>query len=125
LQIAISLWLGSLRHLDEFRSSFVRSVAPLVGSYVKLRTTTIVVCVVDAAAWCIVAVATILSGSDAATRGLDQAAGVIVTALYLVTGAPALVLVLLGRAPTIALVLALAFPAVLTIAFLAAVIVSA
>ncbi len=88
----------------------------------KLRTATIIVCLVDAAAWALVAVATFMSGSDAATKGLDEGAGLIVTALFLVTGAPALALVLLGRAPITALTLALAFPTAFAALFVAAVI---
>ena len=44
----------------------------------------------DAAVWLLVALA--ISGSDAATRGLDQDAAYIVTALFLITAVPALVL---------------------------------
>ena len=88
----------------------------------RLRTATIIVCIFDAAAWILVALATFMSGSDPATRGLDQAAGVVVTALFLVTAAPAFALILLGRAPVTALVLALAFPAIVAIAFVVTVI---
>jgi len=88
----------------------------------KLRTATIIVCLVDAAAWVFVAFATFLSGSDAATKGLDEGAGLIVTALFLVTGAPALALAFLGRAPKTALTLAFAFPAAFAALFVAAVI---
>jgi hypothetical protein len=88
----------------------------------RLRTATITVCLFDAAAWTLVAVATFMSGSDAATRGLDQAAGVVVTTLFLVTAAPAFALILLGRAPVTALVLALAFPAIVVVAFVVTVI---
>jgi len=88
----------------------------------KLRTATLIVCLVDAAAWALVAIATFMSGSDAATKGLDTGAGLIVTALFLVTGAPALALVLLGRAPITALILALAFPTAFAALFVAAVI---
>ena len=88
----------------------------------RLRTATITVCLFDAAAWILVALATFMSGSDPATRGLDQAAGVVVTALFLVTAAPAFALILLGRAPVTALVLALAFPAIVAVAFVAAII---
>ena len=88
----------------------------------KLRTATITACLFDAAAWILVALATFMSGSDPATRGLDQAAGVVVTALFLVTAAPAFALTLLGRAPVTALVLALAFPAIVAVAFVATII---
>lgn len=87
----------------------------------KARTAAIIVCAVDVAAWGLIALASFASRSDAATRGLDQAAGLVVTALFLLTGAPALLLVWLRRAPIAALVLALAFPALLVAAFVAAV----
>jgi len=88
----------------------------------KLRNATLIVCIVDAVVWIFVAFATFMSGSDAATKGLDEGAGLIVTALFLVTGAPSLALVLLGRAPKTALTLALAFPAAFVVLFVAAVI---
>ena len=88
----------------------------------KLRTATGIVCVVDAAAWALIALATLMSGSDPATLGLDRAAGLVVTVLFLLTGAPAIVLVWLRRAPNTALVLAAAFPGLLIGAFVATVI---
>jgi hypothetical protein len=86
------------------------------------RTATIMVCLVDAAVWAFVAFASLTSQSDPATKGLDQGAGLIVTALFLLTGAPALALTLLGRAPIAALTLALAFPAAFAAIFIAVVI---
>ena len=86
------------------------------------RTITIIICLFDAVVWAVVAVAAFFSGSDPATRGLDQAAGWVVTALFLVTGAPAIALTLLRRAPATALALALAFPAAFAAAFIAAVV---
>ena len=86
------------------------------------RITTIIIGLVDAAVWAFVAVAAFTSGSDAATKGLDQGAGLVVTALFLVTGAPALALAWAGRAPMAALMLALAFPIAFAAAFVAAVI---
>ena len=86
------------------------------------RTATIIIGLVDAAVWALVAFAAFTSGSDAATKGLDQGAGLVVTALFLVTGAPALALALLGRAPVAALIFALAFPIAFAVAFVAAVI---
>jgi hypothetical protein len=88
----------------------------------NLRTATIIVCIVDTAAWIVVLFATIGSGSDAATKGLDQGAGLVVTALFLVTGAPALALTLLGRGPVTALVLSLAFPVLFAAVLVATVI---
>lgn len=87
----------------------------------KLRTATILVCAGDFAAWAIIAFVTFNSGSDPATRGLDQGAGVFVTALFLVTVVPAVALALSGRAPVTALVLALVFPAGFMVAFVAAI----
>ena len=86
------------------------------------RSTTILVGVVDTVAWVLVAFATFMSGSDPATKGLDQGAGLIVTALFLVTAVPALALAALRRAPLAALVLALAFPVAIAAVFVAAVI---
>jgi hypothetical protein len=89
---------------------------------VRLRTATLLVCAVDFAAWVIIGFGTFGSGSDAATRGLDQGAGVLLTALFLGSVVPAVALVLAGRAPVTALVLALAFPAGFVVAFVAALI---
>jgi hypothetical protein len=88
----------------------------------RRRTVTIAVGVLDGIAWVLVAVATFLSGSDPATKGLDVAAGVAVTILFALTAVPALVLVRLRRAPRVALVLALAFPAVLALLLVAAIV---
>jgi hypothetical protein len=86
------------------------------------RIATIVVGLLDALGWAVVAVATFNSDSDHATIGFDHAAGVIVTALFVVTGLPALVLTYLRRAPKTALALALAFPATFAVLFVAAVV---
>lgn len=48
----------------------------------------------------------LFSGSDPATRGLDQAAGLLLAGLFLVSGAPALVLAYLNRWLGAALVIA-------------------
>ena len=79
------------------------------------------VCAVDIAAWVIIASTSFYSGSDAATRGLDQAAGVFATALFLVTAVPGFALAWFRRAPVTALMLALAFPAGFVVAFVAAI----
>ena len=71
----------------------------------------------DAAVWLLVAIATFLSGSDAATKGLDNVAGLAVTALFAVTGLPALVLAWRGQWPRVALGLSLAFPLAFVAAF--------
>jgi hypothetical protein len=87
-----------------------------------LRFATIIVSLLDLVAWVLAASATFLSGSDQATKGLDNVAGMAVPALVLVTGAPALVLALKQRAPKIALTLALAFPATFAVLFIAIVV---
>jgi hypothetical protein len=86
----------------------------------RRRNVTIVVCTLDALAWAVLALGALFSGSDAATRGLDELAGIAVSALLLVTAVPAIVLTALRRAPTTALVLASAFPAAFAAAFVAA-----
>jgi len=89
---------------------------------VGLRIVTIIVSVLDFVAWIFIASATFLSGSDQATKGLDSVAGMAVTALILVTAAPALVLALKGRAPKTALTLALAFPFTFAVLFVAVIV---
>jgi hypothetical protein len=86
------------------------------------RTVTLTIGLVDGVVWAFVAFAAFSSGSDAATKGLDQGAGLVVTVLFLFTGAPALALAWFGRAPIAALMLALAFPIAFVVAFVAAVI---
>lgn len=83
------------------------------------RIVTLVVGAIDAIVWAAIAVAALTSRSDPATKGLDEAAGWAVTALFLVTGLPALVLAWRRRAPVTALVLALAFPAIFAALFVA------
>jgi hypothetical protein len=89
---------------------------------VNSRTATVALCALDAAAWAFVVGATVMSGSDPATIGLDRSAGMAVTALFLATGTPAIVLAWRNRAPTAALMLALAFPVALALAFVVAVV---
>jgi hypothetical protein len=88
----------------------------------RLRTITLAACAVDLATWAVIAYATFLSGSDPATRGLDQTAGLVVTGLFLVTAAPAFALTRWGRAPIAALVLSLAFPLAFAAVFVAAIV---
>jgi hypothetical protein len=66
----------------------------------------------DTAAWLFLAGQYFWSGSDPATKGFDEGAGVAATVLFALTGAPALVLAWHSRAPRTALLLGLAFPAV-------------
>ena len=77
----------------------------------RLRLTTIVIALLDIVVFLFAASVTFASRSDAATKGLDNAAGWALLALFLLTAAPALVLVANRRAPRSALALAIAFPA--------------
>src|SRR5271168_3672646 len=86
----------------------------------NIRLTAIGIAALDAAACAGVAVAMFNSGSDHATIGFDNAAGLIVIGLFLITGLPALVLASARRAPKTALALALAFPAFFVALFVAA-----
>ena len=79
-------------------------------------------CFLGAALWLFVVFATFNSRSDPATSGLDEAAGYIVTALLLMTAAPALALAVFGRAPKTALELALAFPVFIAASFIAVIV---
>lgn len=88
----------------------------------KLRVVTVIVGVLDAVIWIAVAAATFLSLSDPATKGLDMMAGILVTALFLLTGLPALLLAWRAAKPRLALGLALAFPATFVILFAGAMI---
>ena len=76
------------------------------------RRATLILCALDLAAWAIIAILLLASGSDPATRGLDTAALAAVTALLALTALPAFLLVRAGRFPDAALAFALAFPAV-------------
>jgi hypothetical protein len=76
----------------------------------------------DTVAWLLVAVGTFLSQSDPATKGLDIFAGIVVTALFLLTGAPALFLAWRAIKLRAALALAIAFPAAFTVLFIGVVI---
>lgn len=87
-----------------------------------MRIVTLIVGMLDAAIWLAVAAATFLSQSDPATKGLDMTAGILVTALFLLTGLPALLLAWRAAKPRLALGLALAFPATFIILFAGAMI---
>jgi hypothetical protein len=87
------------------------------------RTITIAIALLDAAGCFVIVVAAYNSGSDPATIGFDYAAGAIASALFLLTGLPALILTYLKLAPRAALILALAFPAIFAVLFLTAVVV--
>ncbi len=86
-----------------------------------MRTLTGVIGALDAALWLLVVGVTIGSTSDAATRGMDHAAGIATSALFAVTALPALLLTWRNRARRVALALALAFPVTFAVLFAAAV----
>jgi hypothetical protein len=86
------------------------------------RAAAIVVAALDCVAWLGVAAVTFASGSDQATKGLDNVAGWLVTLLFAATAVPALVLIYRQRAPRTALALALAFPATFVVLFAAVVV---
>ena len=88
-----------------------------------VRPATIILCLLDAAAWAFLAGTYFFSGSDPATKGFDIAAGALVTVLFVMTAVPALVFALRRRLPKTALALALAFPAAFGLLFLTAVLV--
>ena len=88
----------------------------------NLRIAAVVIGAFDTVAWLAVAAATFLSQSDPASKGLDMVAGLLVTALFLLTGLPALLLAWRAAKPRLALALALAFPAVFVVLFAGAMI---
>ncbi len=81
-----------------------------------MRLVTWIVALVDTAVFLFAASVTLFSGSDAATKGLDNAAGWGIVALFAVTVAPALILLWRGKAPRTALTLVLAPPLVIVAA---------
>lgn len=87
-----------------------------------MRVATVIIALMDTLIWLAVAAGMFLSQSDPATKGLDMMAGVLVTALYLLTGLPALVLAWRAAKPRLALALAIAFPAAFAILFVGAII---
>jgi hypothetical protein len=76
-----------------------------------LRLATLIIALFDTAVFLFAVSVTFFSGSDAATKGLDNAAGWAMVALFALTAAPALVLLWRQRAPRTALAFAIAFPA--------------
>jgi len=59
---------------------------------VTIRETTYIMCVLDAVGWAFGAIEYFASGSDSATQDFDHAAGVIVTALFVITAFAVLLL---------------------------------
>jgi hypothetical protein len=75
-----------------------------------MRLATLIIALLDTALLLFAISITFFSGSDAATKGLDNAAGWGVLLLFAVTAAPALVLWWRNKAPRAALAFALALP---------------
>ncbi len=73
------------------------------------------VCLLDTALWIALVVACFGSAWEPATAGLDNVAGVVVTAVFLVIAVPAFVLAMMRRSPKVALTFAFAFPAIFII----------
>ena len=86
-----------------------------------MRTATILICALGALVWLLFSYATLFSGSDPATRGLDVIAGVLMSALFAATIGPSAFLVWKGFAPRAALGLALAYPLILILLVIAAI----
>jgi hypothetical protein len=78
-----------------------------------MRAATLIIGALDCLVGIGIALALFASGSDPATKGLDNAAGVLALVTALATGVPALMLWYLRRAPRAALALAIAFPVAL------------
>lgn len=88
----------------------------------NLRIATLIIGAFDMVAWVLLTMGTFLSQSDPATKDLDTLAGIVVTALFLLTGAPALVLAWRAIMLPLGLALAIAFPAAFAILFIGTVI---
>lgn len=78
-----------------------------------MRAAAVVVGALDAVIASIIVIAMIASGSDAATKGLDLVAALVIAVLFALTGLPALLLGWRDASPCVALLLALGFPAIL------------
>lgn len=84
-----------------------------------MRLATWIIAWLDMAGFLFAVSVTFFSGSDAATKGLDNAAGWAIVALFAVTVAPAFVLLWHGKAARTALALVLAPPLVIVAALAA------
>jgi hypothetical protein len=84
-----------------------------------MREATILIAAMGTAAWLVVLGLSLFAGSDPATADLDAMLGIAVTILYALTAGPALGLALYWRALRWAFALAVAFPALLGLAFIA------
>lgn len=87
-----------------------------------MRIAALIIGLLDAALWAVIAASMFLSLSDPATRGLDALAGWLVTGLFLVTGLPALLLAWRNTKPGLALALAIVFPAAFALLFVGAIV---
>jgi len=86
-----------------------------------IRIVTLIVCGVNAVVSVLAVVGYLGPVSDQATTGMDYVALVFIAGLFALTTAPSFVLVLFRRSERPALALSLAFPVILIILFIAAV----
>jgi hypothetical protein len=103
-----------------------KQFAGVVGDgRMSVRVVTLIVCAVDVIGLVITLIGYLSAQSDQATAGTDYAALVFIAGLFLLTAVPAMVLILLRRSERTALGLSLAFPAILAIIAVAAIMASA
>ncbi len=95
---------------------------PSALSAKEMRIATVIVGVLDTLLWLVVAISMFFSLSDPATKGLDVMACILVSALFLLTGLPALLLAWRDTMPRLAFALAIAFPAAFVLLFVAAIV---
>ena len=97
----------------------------LGGDSVRIRIITLIVCALDVIGWVLTLIGYLRTQSGQATAGMDYVALVFITGLFVLTAVPAVVLILLRRSERTALGLSLAFPAILAIIAVAAIMASA
>jgi hypothetical protein len=88
---------------------------------VTVRIATLIVCALDVIGWVLTFIGYLGTQSDQATAGMDYAALLFITVLFVLTAVPSFVLVLLRRSEKTALALSLAFPMILAIVLVAAI----
>ena len=88
------VWCADRAPSPETHSRYYLSSA-LSRYWHALRTATLIVCLLDAEVWALVAFAMLNLRSDAPTKGPDEATGYIVTVLFLITAVTAVALILI------------------------------
>jgi hypothetical protein len=109
-----------MHSVNQPRFEALRALGRTTAAPLTLRCAIIFIGFLDSAVWAGAAILLFGSPSDPATRAFDIAAGVAVTALFVLTAVPALVLAMFRRVPRTSLALALAFPAGCLMLFVAA-----